>query len=117
MKPTVFADVNNDMRIAREEIFGPVAAAIPFKDENDAVFQGNDTELRPGRRGLDPRRQPRAQGGARAQGRHGMGQLLNKLDPISPFGGYKQSGFGRELGKHAIELYTQIKSVYVKLRK
>ena len=44
MKPTVFTGVNNDMQIAREEIFGPVATAIPFKDENDAVFQGNDTD-------------------------------------------------------------------------
>ena len=43
VKPTVFADVDNDMKIAREEIFGPVAAAIPFKDENDAILQGNDT--------------------------------------------------------------------------
>ena len=43
VKPTVFTDVRNDMKIAREEIFGPVAAVIPFKDENDAVFQGNDT--------------------------------------------------------------------------
>ena len=43
VKPTIFADVDNKMRIAREEIFGPVAVAIPFKDEDDAVFQGNDT--------------------------------------------------------------------------
>ena len=76
VKPTVFADVNNNMRIAREEIFGPVAAAIPFKDENDAVIQGNDTDLRAGRRGLDQRHQPRAQGRACAQGRHGLGELL-----------------------------------------
>ena len=76
VQPTVFADVNNKMRIAREEIFGPVAATIPFKDENDAVIQGNDTDYGLASRGMDQRRRPRAQGRARAQGRYGMGQLL-----------------------------------------
>jgi aldehyde dehydrogenase (NAD+) len=115
VKPTVFTGVDNSMRIAREEIFGPVASAIPFKDENDAVLQGNDTMY-----GLaaavwtkDISRAHtiarRLKAGTVWVNTYGM------LDPISPFGGYKQSGFGRELGKHSIELYTQIKSVYVKL--
>ena len=115
VKPTVFTDVRNDMQIAREEIFGPVAAAIPFKDENDAVFQGNDTTY-----GLaaavwtkDITRAHtiarRLKAGTVWINNYGM------IDPISPFGGYKQSGFGREMGRHSIELYTQIKSVYVKL--
>ncbi len=115
VKPTVFADVNNSMRIAREEIFGPVAAAIPFKDENDAVLQGNDTDY-----GLaaavwtsDIGRAHRVARALRA-GTVWINTYGN-LDPISSFGGYKQSGFGRELGKHAIDLYTQMKSVYVKL--
>ncbi len=60
VEPTLFSGVNNEMRIAREEIFGPVGAAIPFKDENDAVFQGNDTEYGLVGSGLDARHQPRA---------------------------------------------------------
>jgi len=115
VKPTVFYDVNNSMKIAREEIFGPVAAAIPFKDENDAVFQGNDTSY-----GLAAavwtRDISRAHKVARALKAGTVWiNCYGALDPISSFGGYKQSGFGRELGKHAIDLYTQIKSVYAKL--
>jgi aldehyde dehydrogenase (NAD+) len=115
VKPTVFADVNNSMRIAREEIFGPVAATIPFKDENDAIFQGNDTSY-----GLAAAVWTRDVSRAHAVARKLKAGTVwvncyGMLDPISPFGGYKQSGFGRELGKYAIELYTEIKSVFVKL--
>jgi acyl-CoA reductase-like NAD-dependent aldehyde dehydrogenase len=115
VKPTLFSGVNNEMQIAREEIFGPVGAAISFKDENDAVLQGNDTDY-----GLSAavwtRDLSRAHKVARALKAGTVWvNCYNQLDPISPFGGYKQSGFGRELGKHAIELYTQIKSVYIKL--
>jgi acyl-CoA reductase-like NAD-dependent aldehyde dehydrogenase len=113
--PTIFTDVRNSMKIAREEIFGPVAAVIPFKDENDAVFQGNDTTY-----GLaaavwtqDVSRAFRVARALKA-GTVWINCYKN-IDPISPFGGYKQSGIGRELGKHSIDLYTQIKSVYVKL--
>ena len=77
VQPTVFTGVRNDMKIAREEIFGPVAAVLPFKDENDAVFQGNDTTYGSGGRNLDPRHQPRTQGGAPAEGRDGVDQLLH----------------------------------------
>jgi aldehyde dehydrogenase (NAD+) len=115
IKPTVFADVSNQMKIAREEIFGPVATAIPFRDEADAVFQGNDTTY-----GLAAavwtRDISRAHKVARALKAGTVWvNTYGSVDPISPFGGYKQSGFGRELGKHSIELYTQVKSVYVKL--
>jgi acyl-CoA reductase-like NAD-dependent aldehyde dehydrogenase len=112
---TIFTNVKNDMRIAREEIFGPVASVIPFKDENDAVLQGNDTTY-----GLAAavwtNDLSRAHKVARALKAGTVWvNCYNNIDPISPFGGYKQSGIGRELGKHSIELYTQIKSVYVKL--
>jgi acyl-CoA reductase-like NAD-dependent aldehyde dehydrogenase len=115
VKPTIFAGVNNNMRIAREEIFGPVGAAIAFKDENDAVFQGNDTTY-----GLAAavwtRDISRAHKVARALKAGTVWiNTYGGSDPISPFGGYKQSGFGRELGMHSLELYTQIKSIYVKL--
>jgi acyl-CoA reductase-like NAD-dependent aldehyde dehydrogenase len=113
--PTIFTQVKNNMRIAREEIFGPVASVIPFKDENDAVLQGNDTTY-----GLAAavwtNDVSRAHKVARALKAGTVWvNCYNNIDPISPFGGYKQSGIGRELGKHSIELYTQIKSVYVKL--
>jgi acyl-CoA reductase-like NAD-dependent aldehyde dehydrogenase len=113
--PTIFTDVKNSMRIAREEIFGPVASVIPFKDENDAVFQGNDTTY-----GLAAavwtRDVSRAHRIARALKAGTVWiNCYGTVDPISPFGGYKQSGIGRELGRHSIDLYTQVKSVYVKL--
>jgi len=115
VQPTIFLDVNNDMKIAREEIFGPVAAVIPFKDENDVVLQSNDSTY-----GLAAavwtRDVSRAHKVARAL-KSGTVWIntYGMVDPISPFGGYKESGFGRELGKYAIDLYTQVKSVYMKL--
>ncbi len=115
IQPTVFTGVNNQMKIAREEIFGPVAAAIPFKDEADVVFQGNDTTY-----GLAAAVWTKDINRA-----HTIARKLKAgtvwintygiLDPMSPFGGYKQSGFGRELGRYAIDLYTQIKSVWAKI--
>ena len=115
VNPTLFSDVKNDMQIAREEIFGPVGTAISFTDENDAVFQGNNTDY-----GLSAavwtRDLTRAHKVARALKAGTVWvNCYNQLDPISPFGGYKQSGFGRELGRYAIDLYTQIKSVWMKL--
>jgi acyl-CoA reductase-like NAD-dependent aldehyde dehydrogenase len=115
VNPTLFSGVNNEMRIAREEIFGPVGAAISFKDENDAVLQGNSTDY-----GLSAavwtRDLSRAHRVARSLKAGTVWvNCYNQLDPISPFGGYKQSGFGRELGRYALDLYTQIKSVWMKL--
>ena len=115
IQPTVFTGVNNQMKIAREEIFGPVASAIKFKDENDVVMQGNDTTY-----GLAAavwtKDINRALGVARKLKAGTVWiNTYGQIDPMSPFGGYKQSGFGRELGKYAIDLYTQIKSVYAKI--
>src|SRR5580658_8006979 len=115
IQPTVFTGVNNQMKIAREEIFGPVASAIKFKDEADVVLQGNDTTY-----GLAAavwtKDINRALGVARKLKAGTVWiNTYGQIDPMSPFGGYKQSGFGRELGKYAIDLYTQIKSVYAKI--
>ena len=115
VQPTLFSEVKNEMRIAREEIFGPVGAAIAFKDENDAVFQGNTTEYGLSA-GVWTRDVSRAHKIARSLKAGTVWvNCYNQLDPIAPFGGYKQSGFGRELGKYAIDLYTQIKAVWMKL--
>lgn len=115
VKPTIYTDVKNGMRIAREEIFGPVAVLIPFKDENDAVLQGNDTTYGLGA-GVWTRDISRAHKVARALKSGSVWvNCYGLIDPVSAFGGYKQSGFGRELGPQSVDLYTQIKSVYVKL--
>jgi acyl-CoA reductase-like NAD-dependent aldehyde dehydrogenase len=115
VKPTIFTGVKNDMRIAREEIFGPVVAMIPFKDENDAVLQGNDT-LYGLAAGVWTRDVSRAHRVARAI-RAGTVWVncYNVFDAASPFGGYKESGYGRELGRYALDLYTQVKSVWLKI--
>jgi acyl-CoA reductase-like NAD-dependent aldehyde dehydrogenase len=115
VQPTVFTGVRNDMKIAREEIFGPVAAVLPFKDENDAVLQGNDTTYGLAA-GIWTRDLSRAHKVAR---RLKAGTVWINcyivLDFAMPFGGYKQSGQGREFSNHSIEMYTQMKSVFVKL--
>jgi acyl-CoA reductase-like NAD-dependent aldehyde dehydrogenase len=115
VQPTVFTGVRNDMKIAREEIFGPVAAVIPFKDENDAVFQGNDTTYGLAA-GVWTRDVSRAHKVARRL-KAGMVWVncYMVLDFSMPFGGYKQSGMGREFSNHSLEMYTQMKSVFIKL--
>lgn len=115
VKPTVLTNVNNSMRVAQEEIFGPVVAAIPFKDEADVIRQANQTiyGLSAGVWTTDVSKAHRLSRALRA-GTVWV-NCYNQLDPISPFGGYKQSGFGRELGVHALDLYTQIKSVWLRV--
>jgi acyl-CoA reductase-like NAD-dependent aldehyde dehydrogenase len=115
VNPTVFTDVKNTMQIAREEIFGPVVSVIPFKDETDAVLQGNDTTY-----GLAAavwtNDVSRAHKVARALKAGTVWvNCYGVTDTAMPFGGYKQSGFGREGSRHVIDLFTQAKSVYVKL--
>ncbi len=111
VKPTVFADVSNDMTIAREEIFGPVLSIIGYDDEDDAVRIANDTPY--GLSGyvssgdLDRARR------VAAKLRTGMVHINGAhLDSFAPFGGYKQSGNGREWGAHGIEEFLEVKSIY-----
>ncbi len=114
-RPTIFTDVKNEMRVAQEEIFGPVAAVITFKDEDELIQQANQT-IYGLSAGIWTRDVTRAHRLAR-EIRAGVIWIntYNIFNAASPFGGYKQSGYGREMGKHAIELYTQVKSVWIDL--
>lgn len=113
--PTIFAGANNDMRIAREEIFGPVMAVIPFDDEDEAVAIANDSEfgLAAGLWTSDLDRAHRVSRRLRA-GTVWVNayQLVN---PAVSYGGMKQSGYGRKLGQASLDAYTQSKSVWIKL--
>ncbi|CAN5294463.1 aldehyde dehydrogenase DhaS [soil metagenome] len=116
VQPTVFDDVTNDMTIAREEIFGPVLATLSFEDLDEVIAAANDSPY-----GLAAAVWTRD-----IRKAHYVAQRLragtvwintyNLYDAASPFGGYKQSGYGRDLGRHALEQYTQTKSVWVDLR-
>jgi acyl-CoA reductase-like NAD-dependent aldehyde dehydrogenase len=110
--PTVLCPVSNDDRAAREEIFGPVACVIPFRDEDEAVRLANDTIY-----GLSgsiwTRDGAKALRVARAIETGVLSINSNSSVRVStPFGGFKQSGTGRELGPHALEHYTELKNVY-----
>jgi aldehyde dehydrogenase (NAD+) len=109
VRPTLFADVTNDMRIAREEIFGPVLVLIGYEDDDDAVAIANDTPY--GLSGYVSGSHDRALAVAR---RMRTGAIhLNGAGPDlhAPFGGYKQSGNGREWGRHGFEEYLELKAL------
>jgi acyl-CoA reductase-like NAD-dependent aldehyde dehydrogenase len=116
VKPTVFDGVTSDMTIAREEIFGPVLATLTFDGVEEAIERANDSMY-----GLAA-----AVWTSDVKKAHYVASRLkagtvwintyNLYDPASPFGGYKESGYGRDLGQHALEQYTQVKSVWVNLR-
>src|SRR4029450_1270889 len=110
--PTVLCPVSNDDRAAREEIFGPVACVIPFRDEEEAVRLAHDTSY-----GLSGSGWGRDGGkGLRMARAIETGVLSinsnNSVRVTTPFGGFKQSGTGRELGPHALEHYTEGRNVY-----
>ena len=115
VQPSVIADTSNDARVAQEEIFGPVVVAMPFSDEDDLVKKANDTVY-----GLGA-----AVWSSDAKRAHRVAHKLKAgtvwvncygaVDPAMPFGGYKESGHGREMGQYAIDLYTEVKAVFSNL--
>ena len=111
VEPTIFADVDNSMRIAREEIFGPVVSLIPYDGDNEAIRIANDSDF-----GLcgsvwtsDPRRGEEMAAQVRTGAVTINGSMI--LDINSPFGGFKKSGIGRELGPEGISAYTEFQSI------
>ncbi|ACV59510.1 aldehyde dehydrogenase family protein [Alicyclobacillus acidocaldarius] len=115
VQPTIFANVRDDMTIAREEIFGPVVAAMPFEDLDEVIARANDTEY-----GLAA--------GVWTENIRNAHYIASKLkagtvwvncynvfDAAAPFGGYKQSGIGREMGSYALNNYTEVKDVWISL--
>ncbi len=111
VKPTVFSNVDNDMTIASEEIFGPVLSIIPYKDENEAIKIANDTPY--GLAGYVSSGNLEHARSVASKLRTGMVHINGApLDSMAPFGGYKQSGNGREWGKFGMEEFLEIKSVY-----
>ncbi|MGJ8625760.1 MAG: betaine-aldehyde dehydrogenase [Sulfitobacter sp.] len=115
MQPTVFADVTDDMVIAREEIFGPVMAVLDFEDEDDVMARANDTEfgLAAGVFTNDLTRAHRV--AARFEAGSCYINTYNDAPVEAPFGGVKNSGVGRENSKAAINHYSQLKSVFVRM--
>jgi len=116
IQPTVFDRVGNNMTIAREEIFGPVLATIEFDDVEEAICQANATPY-----GLAAAIWTRDIAKAHRVARRLQAGTVwintyNNYDPAAAFGGYKMSGYGRELSLHAMEHYTQVKSVWVNLK-
>src|SRR5271166_4433978 len=115
IEPTVFADVKDSMKIAREEIFGPVMSIIKFKDVDEVIDRANNTIY-----GLAAAVWTRDIGKAHAIANNVRAGTVwvncyNAFDAAAPFGGFKQSGIGRELGEYGLQQYTEVKTVTVKL--
>jgi len=115
IEATVFADATNDLKISREEIFGPVLPIIPFDGDDDAVRIANDTPygLASGIQTRDLSRALRL--AERIQAGTVWINTWHKYHPNGPFGGYKMSGYGREQGAEALESYAQYKTVWANI--
>ena len=112
--PTVFANVQDNMRIAQEEIFGPVISAISFKDSDELIKRANATTFGLGS-GVWTTNVSKAHQVAKALRAGSVWvNCYQAMDPAVPFGGYKMSGYGRESGKQHVEEYLNVKAVWIK---
>jgi len=112
LEPTIFADLDNNATVSREEIFGPVLSLIPYSDEQEAVAIANDSVYGLGGTvwSSDPERAANVARRVRS-GTIGVNQYVN--DPVAPFGGIKQSGMGRELGPEGLHAFQVYKTIYM----
>lgn len=116
VEPTIFADVDDNMSIAKEEIFGPVVSAMPFEDLDDVIERANNSMYGLAA-GLWTENVKNAHYVAnRLKAGTVWVNCYNAFDAASPFGGYKESGFGREMGSYALDNYTEVKSVWINLK-
>ncbi|KZV59828.1 aldehyde dehydrogenase [Peniophora sp. CONT] len=115
IQPTIFTDVTPDMRIVREEIFGPVGVVIKFKDEEDVILQANDTDYGLAAAVFTQDVKRAIEVAHRLHAGTAWVNCVNQLHPQVPFGGFKQSGIGRELGEYALANYTNVKAVHINL--
>jgi phenylacetaldehyde dehydrogenase len=114
-EPTVFADTDAKMRIVREEIFGPVLSALSWTDEADLIRQANDSEYGLSAGIWTNNLKSAHRTAAALQAGTVWVNCFNLVDPATPFGGFKQSGWGREHGRQAMEMYSETKSVWVNI--
>ncbi|KAG8220341.1 aldehyde dehydrogenase domain-containing protein [Butyriboletus roseoflavus] len=115
IKPTVFTNTSPDMLIVKEEIFGPVGVVIKFKDEDDVIRQANDTVYGLAAAVFTQNLNRAIKTVHKLKAGTAWVNCVNELDPSVPFGGFKQSGIGRELGEYALHNYTAVKGVHINL--
>ncbi|TFK33766.1 aldehyde dehydrogenase domain-containing protein [Crucibulum laeve] len=115
ISPTIFTDVKPDMKIVREEIFGPVGVIIKFTDEEDVIRQANDTVYGLAAAVFSQDINRAIETAHKLQAGTAWVNCVNHLQAPIPFGGYKQSGIGRELGEYALHSYTNVKAVHINL--
>lgn len=115
VSPTVFADVNDDMTIAKEEIFGPVISALPFNDIDEVIDRANKSQFGLAAGVWTENVKTAHYIASKVRAGTVWVNCYNVFDAASPFGGFKQSGLGREMGSYALNNYTEVKSVWINL--
>ncbi len=115
VEPTIFSDVSDDMRIAKEEIFGPVVVAMPYNDMDEIITRANNSDFGLAAGVWTENVKNAHYIASRLKAGTVWVNCYSMVDPASPFGGFKQSGFGREMGSYALQNYTEVKSVWINL--